>query len=275
MKRNLLQQMIGCFALLAATTITLGQTETSKPRVLLLADAADELPTLARRLAAEGYRVERTGQQDVKVPLDRFETVVAYVHKPLLPPVEKALIDYAQGGGRLLVLHHAIASAKMANPRWLEFLGVSLAPRNAAKYPWYVSSDITFTMVNLARKDYVTSHGVVYKKTVDYTSPDRPELTGNFPAFDLPRTEIFHHQRPTDGKDKTILFGYRLDSPPAAGAPAGLARMEDTAGWRKRTGKGWTFYLQAGHAEHDYENPNFAQIILNCLTWSEAAGRRQ
>lgn len=273
MKSILLHHFAGCVVLLVATTTILGQqdagkTASSKPSVLLLADAADELPTLARRLDAEGYRVERSDQKNVKTPFDRFHAVVVYVHRPLTKPIETALIDYAQAGGRLLALHHAIASAKMANPKWLAFLGVSIAPRNAAKYPWYVSADITYTMVNLAPGHFITTHGLTYEKEVDYVSPDLPKLKGKFPAFDLPHTELFHHQCSTDGDAKTILFGYRLDSPLPADAPRGLARMEDAAGWCKRTGKGWTFYLQPGHAEHDFDNANLMQIILNCLAWS-------
>ncbi|MCX7428511.1 MAG: hypothetical protein NTW96_23155 [Planctomycetia bacterium] len=133
-----------------------GQTKASEPAVLLLADSKDDLPTLASRLAAEGYRVERSDQSGIHAGLERFHTVVVYVHQPLVPGVETALIDYARGGGRLLVLHHAIASAKMANPRWLAFLGISLAPRDAAKYPWHVSGGVTFTMVNLAPEHLVT-----------------------------------------------------------------------------------------------------------------------
>jgi hypothetical protein len=249
------------------------KTEASKPAVLLLADSKDDLPTLARRLAAEGYRVERSDQSGIPAGLERFHTVVVYVHQPLVPGVETALIDYARGGGRLLVLHHAIASAKMANPRWLAFLGISLAPRDAATYPWHVSGGVTLTMVNLAPRHFITTHGVVYEKTVEYASPDRADLKGTFPAFDLPRTEVFHHQRFTDGRDKTILFGYRLDSPPAAGAPPNLPRMEDTAGWYKPTGKGWTFYLQPGHAEHDFENAAFLRVIVNCLEWTPETPR--
>lgn len=273
MKSILFHHCAAGVILFAAGMTALGQqdaekTAASKPAVLVLADAANELTTLARRLTAEGYRIERADQRSVKTPFDRFQTVVVYVHQPLLPPVETGLIGYANRGGRLLVLHHAVASAKMANPKWLAFLGVSIAPRDAAKYPWYVSADITYTMVDLAPGHFITTNGLTYTKKVEYASPDRRELRGTFPAFDLPHTELFHHQRFTDGKDKTILFGYRLDSPYPADAPSGLARMEDTAGWYKRTGKGLTFYLQPGHAEHDFDNANFAQIILNCLAWS-------
>jgi trehalose utilization protein len=37
-------------------------------------------------------------------------------------------------------------------------------------------------------------------------------------------------------------------------------------------GKGWFFYLQPGHAESDFRNRNYCQIILNCLTWQPPAG---
>lgn len=243
------------------------QAAEGAPRLLILADAADDLPTLAARLEAEGYEVDRSDQTGVKPPLVRCQSVIVYVHKPLLTPVERALIDYAQGGGRLLVLHHGIASAKWGNPKWLDFLGVAMAPREAAEYPWCVSNDVTFTMVNLAPGHFITTHNIEYDKTVDYRSPDRAELRGEFPAFDLPHTELYHHHRFTDGREKTILFGYRLDAPLPADAPPGVATMEDTAGWLKRTGKGWTFYFQPGHAQSDFEKPAFMQVILNCLVW--------
>lgn len=272
MKTKLKPGCAWCLLLLCMMTPTWGQAikqaDKLGPRILILADGADELSILAEQLADEGYRVRRIGQQDFAELLDGYAAVIVYVHKPLLPPVETALIEYAHGGGRLVVLHHALASAKRANPKWLEFLGVSMAPHNAQQYPWKVSGGLTFTMVNLAPRHYITTHNVSYNKAVEYRSPDREELRGRFPAFELHNTEIFHNQRHTDGKRKTILFGYLNETLADASHTGTMPTMEDTAGWYKHTGKGLTFYLQPGHAESDFRNMNFMNIILNCLNWS-------
>ena len=241
--------------------------------VLFLSDEKGELPVLTGLLSDEGYAVSEATQEGALPELARFDAVVVYIHKPLTEPVETALIDYAKKGGRLLVLHHAIASAKMRNPRWLKFLGIALFPRNDVEHPWSVSAEVTHTMVNLAPKHWITTHKVKYDRTVDYQSKTRPEYRGRFGAFDLPNTEIFHNQRFIDGDAKTILFGYLLEGDTAAQLPANVPSCEETSGWFKQTGTGLVFYLQAGHAAHDFENPNFKRVILNCLEWEK--GRSQ
>ncbi len=232
------------------------------PRVVIVADKEGELPALAAALEKRGgYEVESLAQKRVEGGFGGCAAVVMYVHRPIILAVEKALLDYARGGGRLLVLHHGIASAKWKNPAWLEFVGIHMAPRKDPERPWRVYPNVTHTIVNLAPGHYVTSHKVRYDREVDYVSPDSEKRRGRFPALDLPDTEIFCNQQHTDGDVKTVLLGYRYENPP------GKAEMEDTSGWMKPTGKGWLFYLQPGHAEHDFKNPNFVQIILNCLDW--------
>ncbi len=54
---------------------------------------------------------------------ENSDFVFMYVHKPLLVNTENALINYTTDGGSLSVLHHGIASAKMENPKWLDFSG--------------------------------------------------------------------------------------------------------------------------------------------------------
>ena len=119
--------------------------------------------------------------------------------------------------------------------------------------------------MNLAPKHYITSHKVKYDRTVAYKSATRKEIDGEFPAFVLERTEIFHNQRHTDGDAKIPLLAYRHDGPEAKELPANIPRFEETAGWLKKTGKGWAVYLQPGHASADFLHPSFGQIILNAL----------
>ena len=75
-------------------------------------------------------------------------------------------------------------------------------------------------------------------------------------------TEVFLNQHFTDGREKTVLFGFQIADP-----DTGVVHMQDRAGWYKAVGAGLVFYLQPGHAASDFQNPNFAQIVLNCLQW--------
>jgi murein DD-endopeptidase MepM/ murein hydrolase activator NlpD len=257
-------------------TLLQAAPEANDQRLILLVDKAEELPRLSARLEQEGYDLTRVPQTEwaqgktvasLVDELKQYDTALVYIHHVMKENVEQALIEYAEGGGRLLVLHHAIASSKMKNPDWLDFLGIALYPRDHAEYPWHVSGAIPHTMVNLAPEHYITTHDVDYERTVSYRSPDREDLRGELPAFDLENTEIFHHQRFTDGNEKVILFGYLMEETPEDSKKKNMPSMEDTSGWYKETGKGLVFYLQPGHATSDFLNPNFSQIILNCLRW--------
>ena len=247
---------------------SLNAAETAR-KALILADKADEMPELCKLIQNGGWSATQIAQADWDASFSGLDAIVVYIHEPILEPVEKALIDYAEQGGRLLVVHHALASAKMENPRWLEFLGIKILPRSNPDAPWFVSGDVPFTVINLAPNHYITSHKVVYSKTVAYRSPTRKELDKEFPAFVLERSEIFHNQRITDGEAKIPLFAYRLEEPQAGELPANVPASEETAGWLKKTGKGWTIYLQPGHTSTDFHHPAFAQILLNALNWKE------
>jgi type 1 glutamine amidotransferase len=161
-----------------------------------------------------------------------------------------------------VLLHHAIASSRLKSPDFLRFVGIGISPRDDPKTPWRVVSNVTFTLVNLKPGHYITSHDVTYDRTVEYRSPDSPDLAGKFPALDLPDTEVFLNQQFTDGREKTVLYGFRLEDP-----QKGTVTMQDRAGWLKPAGKGWIFYFQPGHAEADFKNRNYCQIVWNCLTW--------
>ncbi|MCX7044168.1 MAG: ThuA domain-containing protein [Candidatus Sumerlaeota bacterium] len=190
-----------------------------------------------------------------------YAAVFMYIHGPMDARVEKILADYARGGGRLVILHHGLASARMKNPEWLRLTGIRISPRDDPKTPWRVVSETTFSLVNLNPTHYITSHNVEYSGRVEYQSADTSG-PAQFPVLDLPKTEIFLNQQFTDGREKTVLFGFRGVDP-----KTGELFMQDRGGWLKPTDRGWVFYLQAGHAESDFRNRNYCQIIWNCLTW--------
>lgn len=233
-----------------------------RTEVLIVADEWEPMQVLSDHLEAEGNcNVTCIEQSGPDFELAQFEAIFVYVHRALEAHVEEALIDYTLDGGRLIVLHHAIASAKVANPKWLDFLGIYIAPRDDPEHPWRVI-DGTHTVVNLQPNHYITSHRVTYDRLVSYASSDGPSLPREFPAFDLEETEVFLNQHFTDGREKTVLFGFQIADP-----ETGQVYMQDRSGWYKPASKGWIFYLQPGHAASDFADQNFGQILLNCLRW--------
>lgn len=241
--------------------------------LFLMSDVSDELVTLRARLTENGWMVFHFTQEefltsDEYIDLSEYASVIAYIHKPLHNVVEEALISYTETGGKLLVLHHSLASAKVENPEWLKFLGVSILPEDK-EYPWKVSAETSHIMVNLAPGHYITSHKVKYDREVDFSFVERPDLEGTYPAFRLDNTEVFHNQRFAKDNERVILFGYRMKDAETGNVPGQpfIPGMEPTSGWYKPGGKGWVFYLQPGHTELDFENQSFFQVLLNCLNW--------
>jgi type 1 glutamine amidotransferase len=185
--------------------------------------------------------------------------MVMYVHGPLEEEVEDALLAYARGGGRLVLLHHAIASARLQNKRWLAELGVAIRPRGSGQHAWeVVTGDVQ--VVNLLPGHYITSHGVHYPKRIRYTPSDHPSAEQELPAFELPATEAFVNQLFTDARRKTLLLGFSVTT-------GGRTIQQDRAGWTLPLGRGQVVYLQPGHRPEDFRNPCFVQIIRNAIEW--------
>jgi len=238
-----------------------------KARLLIVADEWEPMYALADFLKIHGgYEVRCTEQNDLESELSHYAGVFMYIHRTFQPRVEKALIGYAEKGGRLIVLHHGIASGKAENPEWLRFTGIYMAPKDDPKYLWRVVGG-THTLVNLQPNHYVTSHNVEYDRMIEYRSSDSPSLPRKYPALDLHDTEVFLNQHFTDGREKTVLFGFHY-----LNKETGKVIMQDRSGWYKPVRKGWLFYLMPGHSKSDFENRSYAQIILNCLTWKPEMG---
>ena len=231
-------------------------------RVLIVADEREPMDALAEALRAKGrYQVQYVEPKALPRDLGDYAAVFMYIHGSMTRPTERALIAYAHGGGRLVILHHGIASARIKNPAWLRLTGMHIAPRNDRKHPWKVLGNTTHTLVNLQPRHYVTSHNVTYDRTVEYLSSDSPSLPARYPALEMTNTEVFLNQHFTDGREKTVLFGFLAED------AAGKTIMRDRSGWYKPAGKGWVFYLQPGHRAADFKNVAYCQIILNCLSW--------
>jgi hypothetical protein len=253
---------LAALALMAAAPGRAGEAAAAR-RLLIVADEAKAMQVLAEFLKAEGgYASTIVDPKDLPADFGGYEAVFMYIHGPMQPATERALVGYAQGGGRLVLLHHAVASARLKNPEFLRLVGVHIPPRDDPKLPWRVIEGIPYVFVNLAPRHYVTTHKVTYDRTVEYQSSDAPSAAGQFPALELAGTEVFLNQHFTDGREKTVLAGFRVVDP-----KTGAVIMQDRAAWYKPAGRGWVFYFQPGHRAEDFQNRRYAQMILNSLTW--------
>lgn len=226
--------------------------------ILIVADQWPQMDLLAERLTKHhNCLIQKSEEDQVDPDLSGFDFVIVYVHEILPADTESALISYASDGGSLIVLHHSIASAKMNNPKWLDFLGIELFPRDHKQYPWGVLNDTTHTIVNLCPGHFLTSNGMKYERSITFHSEYDTIYQGVYESFELHHTEIFLNQRYV-GDQHNILFGFSTENG---------SRMQPTGGWYKKAGKGRVFYYQAGHSVSDFENQNFLQILLNTLQW--------
>jgi hypothetical protein len=250
--------------------IVLCSNALSMENVLILADEQAPMEKLQADLLERGYQVQMVDQAGLPENLASYYAVFQYIHSTMEQATSQAIIHYARQGGRLILLHHAIASARWKNPDFLKFAGIHLDPRDHPDTPWKVLGNVTHTMVNVNPGHYITTHNLDYPKTETYQCAGELTVRRGYPAFDLPNTEVFLHQQFTDGYAKTVLFGVKTKHP-----ETGEVIMQDRSGWLKPAGKGWVMYLQAGHATADFTNPRFLQVIHNCLTWTPCASPKK
>lgn len=221
--------------------------------VLIVADEAPVMQVLAARLkpATESRIVT---QQQMPAELAAYPAVIVYIHGDITEPAEKAFIAYAEGGGKLILLHHSISSGKRPNKYWLPFLGVRLPEGDVGSGGYTYVEGVTMEVVNLAPGNYVSSHAVNYPSRVEYRGSERPSLT-------LSGSEAYLNHVLTG--PRTVLLGLKYTDP-----KTGKVWTEDTAGWYKKAGAGWVFYFMPGHSAADFENPAYSQIVLNAVTFN-------
>jgi type 1 glutamine amidotransferase len=231
------------------------------PDLLIIADEWDQMVPLQKCLESNDYSVTSVEDTDVPENLSAYHAVFMYVHKPVEQSAVDAMIRYTRLGGRLVVLHHGIASGKLKNPDWLEFVGIHIEPKDAPTNPWTLMVDVTHHFVNLNPNHYITSNGVTYPERIEYTSGDAPSLSRQYSGITFEHTEFFKNQHFSDGREKTVLFGAKCVT------SDGETVVQDRGGWIKPSGKGWICYFQPGHLPDDFKQTAYQQILLNCLTW--------
>jgi hypothetical protein len=244
-------------------------------RVLIVMDEREQMEALAKYLKAKG-QVDSTIVDQKSAPQDwsSYDAVIGYIHGALHEAIELKIIDYTKQGGRYVCLHHSISSGKAKNKHYFDFLGVRLPGGEISRepavpgdhYAW--RHDVDFAVVNLNPTHHITSTGVTWPDKLAYRPSDGPSAEGEYPAFTLKQAEPYMNVQFTDGREKTVLLGFKyLDD------RNGALFMQDREGWLKPSGKGWIVYLQMGHTTQEFEHPAVAQMVLNAVTWQPAAPR--
>ncbi len=270
--------LASAFALTLLGAVRLA-AETSPPsqRLLLIHDGAKVTVPLVEFLQTRGhFEVLSVDQAHLppKAEWSGFRAVLGYVHGRLLEPTELAIIEYTKNGGRFVALHHMVSSGKAENKYYFDFMGLHLdAPKSSpnpvepgAGYGWYTGGKgepgITQTLVNLNPTHYITAHDVQWSDTIRYQSSDTLDVARDYPAIVLPKAEAYVNVKFTDGREKTVLFGFSYTDPRTQ------AHFEqDRSGWTKLAGAGRIVYLQPGHFPEEFANPNIAQMVLNAIVW--------
>jgi hypothetical protein len=227
--------------------------------ILIVADEFPAMEVLAQSLQEqEGLSSKIIAQTDLPESLSGFKAVVVYIHKDLNAAPEAAFIEYAQQGGKLLLLHHSISSGKRKNKDWFSFLGLELPPAGAAAPAYKYINDLTIEVVNLAPGHFITTHKVTYPHTIKYQRENASKQK-KISGFSLPDTEVYlNHKLNTP---RTILMGFKIKD------ESGQVWMQDRSAWCMPVGKGWVFYSQPGHTVQDFKDPTYVRILTNAVIY--------
>jgi hypothetical protein len=213
---------------------------------LIVCDEKPAMEVLARQLQQRVHVTSEIITQDqLPAALTSYKSVIVYIHKDILEGPEKAFIEYAKGGGKLVLLHHSISSGKRKNKYWLPFLGIELPMTSFEQGGYKYFDPATFEVVNVAPNNPITTHSVVYP-THD---PDRFQLEG---------TEIYLNHILTG--PRTLLLGLQYLE-----TKSGKLYVQSIAGWYRPSERGEVYYFMPGHRAEDFENPVYAQIIANAI----------
>jgi hypothetical protein len=241
----------------AVVVCAVGCSLWSRADVLIVADEFPAMELVARRLKAEDQVTSQlVDQEHLPGSLAPFPAVVVYIHKDLMPSAERTFIDYAEAGGRLVLLHHSISSGKRQNRDWFAFLGVELPETDLEHggYKWIEGVSVTY--FDLAPADPVMSHGVHYSETKPHGATGEQK---QLPSFTLRGTEVYLNH--VLKEPHTVLMGLQYSD-----TATGKVWVQDTAGWCRAVKKGWVLYFMPGHTANDFANPVYGRIVLNAIT---------
>jgi hypothetical protein len=229
----------------------------ARAEVLIVADEFPAMEVVAQQLQKEeGVSSQLVDQEHLPASLAPFQAVVVYIHLSLKAAAEHAFIEYAERGGRLVLLHHSISSGKRQNRDWFTFLGIDLPQGDVQRGGYKWTEGVNVTYVSLASADPITTRQMRYPESV---SCDTGEGARARPGFTLNDTEVYLNH--VLKGPHAILLGLKYTDP-----KSGQTWMQATAGWRRPAGTGWVLYLMPGHSGRDFENSTYGRLVLNAIT---------
>ena len=256
---------------MAGIVLILGASPQKLAEVLIIQDELPQMKVLAGFLQDKGsLSVTIRDQASLPQDLSAYRAVLVFIHKDLQETTEKAVIDYAQKGGRLICLHHSISRAKAANKFYFGFLGVRLdqGPMDAGGYAYKASG---WSLVNLNPCHYITSFQVDWTQMTAYTPSDAPSVEGTYPSIRLADdSEVFINHKFTDGREKTVLCGLVYHD-----KETNRTYLQDRGAWIKEQGEGTIVYFMPGHTASDYQKNGIPQMVLNAIRWTPVAAENR
>ena len=229
--------------------------------VLIVADEIPAMGVLATALKKhESIDSRIITQTELPVSLSGFRAVIVYIHKDLDTNAENAFISYAKNGGKLILLHHSISSAKRKNQNWFSFLGVELPGQSVEEGGYKYVGGIDMEVVNLAPGHFITTNKIKYGNQIAYQKEGRTQAR-RLEGFTLSNTEAFlNHQLKSP---RTILLGFSFID------KAGKRWSQDRSAWYMPVEKGLIFYSQPGHAVTDFEGEVYTRIVANMVVFGK------
>lgn len=229
----------------------------AQQQVLIVADEFHAMQVLASQLEADTHVVTRiVGQTELPPSLATYKAVLVYIHGDLRPAAEQKFIDYAKGGGDLVLLHHTISSGKRENKDWFTFLQIELPKKALADGGYTYFDPVSYQVVNLAPGNPITTRAVAFDSKFAFGQK------GNLPGTTFTETEVYLHH--VLQGERTVLLGLVYTD-----AKTGTVYQQPTAGWMLPTGKGEVFYFQMGHRAEDFQNAAYRHMLDNAVEFSK------
>ena len=229
--------------------------------VLIVADEFHAMQVVAAQLEADSKVQTRIiGQTEIPPSMASYRAVLVYLHGELSSAAEHKLMQYANDGGDLIVLHHTISSRKRENKDWFSFLHIELPAKPFAEGGYAYFDPVTYQVVDLAAGNPMMK-GVPFSDKVAFTDPaGGGERT--LPGTTFPDTEVYVNH--VLKGDRTLLLGMKYTDP-----KTGTVYMQDTAGWRMAAGKGTVFYFMMGHRFEDFQNATYRRLLSNAVEYGK------
>ncbi len=255
MKRNMRRVLMLLIAWLATCAMASAQG------VLIVCDEFHAMQVVASQIESDDKVQTRIiGQTEIPADVSTYRAVLVYLHGELSPAAEHKLMQYANDGGDLILLHHTISSRKRENKDWFNFLHIELPNKPFADGGYAYFDPVTYQVVNLAPGNSLMRR-VTFSERVAFTDP----ASGGermLPGTSFPDTEVYLNHVLVG--ERTLLLGMKYTD-----AKTGKVYMQNTAGWMLPTGKGNVFYFMMGHRFEDFQNAVYRRLLSNAVEYSK------